>query len=132
MKAVLSRKYEQIQTLGRLVVFEGEKVRLQLCTLELPDNGNQKNVSCIPEGSYDVHLIYSPKFGKCYEVQNVPNRSEILIHKGNYNKDTRGCILPGMGFEDINGDGNLDVIESTHALTKLLNIAPEGFKLIII
>jgi len=132
MKAVLSREYTPIQTLGRLVLFDGNKVRLQILTLELPDNGNQKNVSCIPEGKYEVHRIYSPKFGMCFHVQDVPGRSEILIHKGNYNKDTHGCILVGMGHEDINGDGVLDVIESTHALTKLLNIAPDVFELHVI
>lgn len=132
MKAVISREYTNSQTLGRLVVFDGHKVRLQILTLELPDLGNQKNISCIPEGKYNVHLIYSPKFGKCFYVQDVPGRSEILIHKGNYNKDTHGCILVGMGHEDINGDGILDVIESTHAMNKLLNIMPDDFVLHII
>jgi len=132
MKAVISREYTNFQTLGRMVVFDGYKVRLQILTLELPDLGNQKNISCIPEGEYEVHKIYSPKFGKCFHVQDVPGRSEILIHKGNYNKDTRGCILVGMGHADINEDGNLDVIESTHAMNKLLNIMPDEFKLYIL
>ena len=132
MKAVISREYTNVQTLGRMVVFDGAKVRLQILTLELPNLGNQKNVSCIPEGKYEVHLIYSPKFGKCFQIQDVPDRTEILIHKGNYNKDTHGCILVGMGHEDINGDGVLDVIESTHAFTKLMNIMPESFELYII
>lgn len=133
MKAVLSREYGNIQTLGRLVLFEGNQVKLQLCTLELPDLGNQKNISCIPEGKYEVHRIYSPKFGKCFHVQEVPGRSEILIHKGNYNKDTHGCILVGMGHADINGDGIMDVIESTRAMDKLQNVITEDiFTLIII
>ena len=133
MKAVLSRDYTNIQTLGRLVVFDGAKVRLQILTLELPDLGNQQNVSCIPEGKYEVHRIYSPKFGKCFHVQDVPGRSEILIHKGNYNKDTHGCILVGMGHADINEDGVMDVIESTRAMEKLQNaITTDQFELIII
>lgn len=133
MKAVLSREYGNIQTLGRLVLFEGNQVKLQLCTLELPDLGNQKNISCIPEGKYEVHRIYSPKFGKCFHVQEVPGRSEILIHKGNYNKDTHGCILVGMGHADINEDGVMDVIESTRAMEKLQNaITTDQFELIII
>ncbi|MEN6388839.1 MAG: DUF5675 family protein [Syntrophomonas sp.] len=133
MKAVLSREYGNIQTLGRLVLFEGNQVKLQLCTLELPDLGNQKNISCIPEGKYEVHRIYSPKFGKCFHVQEVPGRSEILIHKGNYNKDTHGCILIGLEYADINEDGMLDVIESTRAMEKLQNaITTDQFELIII
>ena len=133
MKAVLSREYNNLQTLGRMVLFEGSKVILQLYTLELPDLGNQKNISCIPEGEYEVHRIYSPKFGKCFHLQDVPGRSEILIHKGNYNKDTHGCILVGMDRADINGDGVTDVIESSLAMDKLQNVITEDvFTLIII
>ena len=133
MKVIISREYNNIQTIGRLVVFDGAMIKLQLCTLELPDLGNQKNISCIPEGKYEVHRIYSPKFGKCFHVQDVPGRSEILIHKGNYNKDTHGCILIGMGRADINGDGVIDVIESSLAMDKLQNVITEDvFTLIII
>jgi len=133
MKAILSREYNNIQTLGRLVLFEGSKIKLQLYTLELPDLGNQQNISCIPEGEYEVHRIYSPKFGKCFHLQVVPGRTEILIHKGNYNKDTHGCILVGMGHADINGDGTMDVIESSLAMEKLQNVITEDiFTLIII
>ena len=133
MKAVLSREYNNLQTLGRLVLFEGAKIITQLYTLELPDLGNQQNISCIPEGEYEVHRIYSPKFGKCFHIQDVPGRSEILIHKGNYNKDTHGCILVGMGHADINEDGTMDVIESTHAMEKLQSVITEDiFTLIII
>lgn len=133
MKVIISREYNNIQTIGRLVVFDGAMIKLQLCTLELPDLGNQKNISCIPEGKYEVHRIYSPKFGKCFHVQDVPGRSEILIHKGNYNKDTHGCILIGMGRADINGDGVTDVIESSLAMDKLQNVITEDvFTLIII
>lgn len=133
MKAILSREYNNLQTLGRMVLFEGSKIILQLYTLELPDLGNQQNISCIPEGKYEVHRIYSPKFGKCFHLQDVPGRSEILIHKGNYNKDTHGCILVGMGRADINGDGVTDVIESSLAMDKLQNVITEDvFTLIII
>jgi len=137
MEAVISRRYTPIQTLGRMVVFDGEKVRLQVLTLELPWNNNQKSFSCIPEGKYEVSKIYSPKFGKCFLLNNVPNRSAIEIHKGNYASltgvsDTSGCILPGMAFEDINDDGTLDIIQSGHALTKMLNILPDTFNLYII
>lgn len=133
MKAVLSREYNNLQTLGRLVLFEGSKIILQLYTLELPDLGNQQNISCIPEGEYEVHRIYSPRFGKCFHIQDVPGRSEILIHKGNYNKDTHGCILVGMGHADINEDGVMDVIESTHAMERLQSVITEDiFELYII
>jgi len=137
MKAVLSRRYGNNQTFGRLVVFEGDKIRTQVLSLELPWNGNQKSSSCIPEGKYEVHKIYSPKFGKCFHVLNVPDRTAILIHSGNYASltsitDTTGCILPGMAFQDINSDGNLDIIQSKHALNKLLDALSDEFELYIL
>jgi hypothetical protein len=121
-----------MQTTGRLVVFDDDKVILQCCTLELPWNGNQHNVSCIPEGKYEVSKIYSPTKGKCFLLNSVPDRSEIMIHKGNFKDDTRGCILPGLFFEDINDDGNLDVVESTKTMNKLLNLLPDSFPIYLI
>ena len=132
MKVVLSRAYHQTSTTGKMVVFDGDKLLLSVCTIEPPDNGNQVNVSCIPEGVYTVKKIYSPKFGKCFWVQDVNGRSEILLHRGNYSKDTRGCIIPGMAFYDLDSDGVTDVIESTRAMSRLLEILPDEFKLWII
>ena len=133
MKVIIAREYGKMQTLGRLVVFDGKEIVLKVLTLELPDLGNQHNISCIPEGSYEVHRIYSPKFGNCFHVQDVPDRTAILIHKGNYNKDTRGCILVGMNHIDIDGDGLKDVSDSTIAMNKLLNtITDNVFELYVI
>jgi len=72
-------------------------------TLELPWRDNKKSISCIPEGSYNVKMRISPKYGKVYWVSDVPNRSFILIHSGNFAGDTskkfkthvNGCILLG-------------------------------------
>ena len=133
MKVVISREYGKMQTLGSLVVFDGKEILLKVLTLELPDLGNQKSISCIPEGKYIVHRIYSPKFGNCFHLQDVPGRTAILIHRGNYTKDTRGCILVGMNHIDIDGDGLKDVNDSTTAMTKLLNtITDNKFELNII
>lgn len=133
MKAVISREYGKMQTLGRLVVFDGKEILLKVLTLELPDLGNQTNISCIPEGKYKVHRIYSPKFGNCFHVQDVPGRSAILIHRGNYTKDTMGCILVGLNHIDIDNDGLKDVSDSTAAMNKLLTIITDNeFELYVI
>lgn len=55
MKVVISRTYEKDSTKGSLYIFDGEKLIYRCKTLELPSNGNQHNVSCIPEGEYEVH-----------------------------------------------------------------------------
>ena len=54
----------------------------------------------IPAGTYKVELVNSPKFSPRYGhdmlwVTNVPNFEGILIHPGNTEKDTSGCILLG-------------------------------------
>ena len=75
-------------------------------TFELPWKDNCRNISCIPAGTYTLVRRRSPKFGNVYLVQNVPDRSSILIHAGNfagdeskgYRSDTDGCILLGSEF----------------------------------
>lgn len=55
----------------------------------------------IPAGVYQVAFMpaaANPKHGACWEVQNVPGRSDILIHSGNNEADSDGCILIGQGF----------------------------------
>lgn len=136
MKVVISRKYSDKETSGQGVIFDGDAILYEFKTLELPDKGNEHNVSCIPEGVYEVHKISSPKRGKCFWVMDVPERDAILIHIGNYatgkKVDTQGCILPGVRFEDANQDGNIDVVESTVAMKKLLELLPNSFTLHIL
>ncbi len=72
-------------------------------TLELPWRDNQRNISCIPIGSYPTDIRISPRFGQVYWVQEVPDRTFILIHSGNwagdikagYKSHVNGCILLG-------------------------------------
>ncbi|MCB0329782.1 MAG: hypothetical protein KDD70_08960 [Bdellovibrionales bacterium] len=70
----------------------------RLCyTLELPDRNNKRNESCIPEGTYQCDPFSGNKYKNVWQVMNVPNRSSILIHTGNYPSNTRGCVLVGLG-----------------------------------
>ncbi len=131
MKAVLIRNYQEKQTLGTLLLFEKENKVYECKTMELPWRKNQCQISCIPIGKYKVVKHVSPKFGPCFHVLNVPGRSEILIHKGNYNSDTLGCILPGAAFSDINQDGLKDVTSSKVTIDHLLSICPDHFFLTI-
>jgi hypothetical protein len=136
MFALLSRTYGVKQTTGCLYVFDGDRAIFNCLTIELPYLENQQNISCITEGIFRAYKLKSPKFGESIHLLDVPGREGILIHKGNYAAgsqiDTRGCILPGLHFEDINGDGNIDVAESTKAMTLLLAALPKTFKIIIL
>ena len=108
-------------------------------TLELPWKNNQKNVSCIPTGTYKCVLYPSSKFGLVSNLENVPSRSAILIHTGNFagdvtkglKSDVEGCILVGMKFgvlEDQNA-----ILDSRKAKLALMDFTDnEEFMLTIL
>lgn len=101
-------------------MLDGVNMILTCKTLELPWKNNERNESCIPAGEYLVKKTRSITFGECFEVTNVENRSAILIHAGNYKRDTKGCILPGDEFKDIDGDGLIDVVNSKNTLERII------------
>ena len=81
-------------------------------TCEDPWDNNRVGASCIPAGNYMVlRCSKSPeygfkpsaKYGDIFNVQDVPGRSLILIHRGNLPKDTEGCILVGEEFGYLGG-----------------------------
>lgn len=56
--------------------------------------------TCIPEGSYQIRMTYSPKYKKSLpQLLNVPYFEGIRIHSGNSAKDSEGCLIPGMNKE---------------------------------
>ncbi|WP_016991035.1 DUF5675 family protein [Flavobacterium sp. ACAM 123] len=64
-------------------------------TIELPWLGNQRRISCIPEGEYVLQKRFSPKFEWHLHLRNVPGRDLILIHPANdAKKELLGCIAP--------------------------------------
>jgi hypothetical protein len=59
---------------------------------------------CIPAGEYPLVMTLSPHFKMITpEVMDVPGRSNIRIHPGNFPKDSLGCTLVGeeKGFDQI-------------------------------
>lgn len=76
---------EHKQTLGVIQVLnENGGIMLQGYSLELANKDNQKNISRIPAGDYEVITRWSPKFKKHFHILDVENRSWILIHIGNF------------------------------------------------
>jgi hypothetical protein len=88
------------RTIGRLI-YEGDV----FYTVERPWLDNQQNISCIPTGTYQLGRVNSPKFGPgTWEIQDVPNRSNILLHAGNTQNDVSGCLAVGLGvFGQLQG-----------------------------
>lgn len=131
MTITLERVYLPTETLGSLY---DEERNLLAKTMELPWKENHNNVSCIPESEYDV-IREATSNGHQYphfRVLNVPGRNGILFHKITYVKDLKGCVGIGGAFQDLNGDGVPDMIQSTIALAALYDRMPDKFRLKII
>jgi len=90
----------------------------EFVTLEDAWRDNERQISCIPQGRYKVKLHRSPRFGVVYRVEDVPQRSDILIHAGNTHKDTHGCILLGMQFGKLGNDSA--ILASRSALLQFM------------
>lgn len=83
----------------------------------------------IPAGTYRVtlrtegshHSRYSTKFPDFHKgmlhIRDVPNFKWILIHIGNTDKDTAGCLL--VGSQAITEPGDLKIISSTAAYRRI-------------
>jgi hypothetical protein len=87
-------------------------------TIELPWLGNQRRISCIPEGEYVLQKRFSPKFNWHLHLRNVPGRDLILIHPANdAKKELLGCIAPVTQHSGV-GKGR----SSRKALEKLKSL----------
>jgi hypothetical protein len=89
-------------------------------TIELPWLGNQRRISCIPEGEYFLQLRFSPKFKWHFLLMDVPGRDLILIHPANDAKlELLGCIAPVTKHTGIGkGSASRKALEKLKALTK--------------
>lgn len=120
------------RTLGSLSVYDAAGVlQMHGWALEPPWLGNRIGESCIPCGLYDVRRRWSRRYREHLIVLGTEPRSLILLHAGNYPRDTRGCILPGLGRADIDGDGWNEVTSSRKALQGMLGITGEHSRLLV-
>jgi len=94
----LIRKYYKEATHGELMV-NNKHIAF---TIELPWRANEREISCIPEGTYNIRRRFSKKFSWHWIVENVPERSYILIHPANDAiVELKGCIAPVTSFLGI-------------------------------
>jgi|TARA_R110002124_G_scaffold52083_2_gene150202 hypothetical protein len=104
MKIELQRyAYDSRGTMG-VITLEGER----FYTIERTWLDNAPNVSCIPEGTYQMGWRDSPKFGETWHVKDVPDRTHILIHVANFPENVHGCI--GLGVSPM---GNVIGVKSS-------------------
>lgn len=123
---LLRRLYSTDQGTFGVMSMDGKPICV---TCEDPWNNNQQNASCVPLGAYQCHKHTGERFSNVWELQDVPNRSAILIHSGNNIKDTHGCILVGHGFSQL--DGLPSITDSLATLNRLRTLLPDDFTLTI-
>ena len=96
-----------------------------LVTLERQWKDNRRSIknvrhgSCIPAGWYECEFYHHPTWGATWIVNDVPDRSEIMIHPANYVSQLEGCIAPGMSYGIVKG--HYGIISSRIARDKILD-----------
>lgn len=90
------------------------------------------SITAIPKGTYEITLdVISPRFctnafykqvcdGKLPRLLNVKGFEGILIHAGNTDKDSAGCLLVGMNLEKGK------VLKSQETFRKLYKVLNEA------
>lgn len=127
MKSLLLYRHQYLtpEVLGHLMIFEdqstgGSKMIFECKTLELGWKNNERRISCVPSGFYNLEFEYSPKFDRnLWELKGVPNRSEAKIHVANFFRQIEGCIAVGDMHINIDDDGFPDVRNSKNTLGRL-------------
>ena len=71
-------------------------------TLENPDRITDVD-DVIDPGMYICKPHFGTKYKNVWKIHDVPRREDILIHWGNVEKHTLGCILVGLGAGQLNG-----------------------------
>ena len=113
------------RTLGRLRLYDASGgVRFDGWALEPPWRGNRRGVSGIPCGLYDLAHRYTARRGRHLLVLGTAPRTYILLHAGNWPRDTQGCILPGLRRADLDGDRGPEVASSRAALRRIVAALP--------
>ena len=87
--------------------------------------------TCIPEGTYDIefrktggfHAKYSERYKNAHygmlHIQDVPNFTYILIHTGNTDEHTSGCLIVGETQQDLDSSKDGFIGSSTVAYKKM-------------
>jgi len=111
MKLLLKRKYKAATyTIGDLFV-DGRffchtiEDAVRSLPVRCPDTPAGRSCRCrekvyartaIPAGTYKVTMAYSPRFKRVLPyLHDVPHFLGILIHSGNTEEDSAGCIIVG-------------------------------------
>ena len=133
--------YTREYTEGRLyTTVTGE--RAPICwTIERPWQDNKPNVSCIPEGVYDLRQHKRPNGDNVYlivgnsccayphqlDAEHGITRWGIQIHPANHPDQVEGCIAPGLEQRRGHVLSSRDAMKALHrALVPYFSMNPYG------
>ena len=110
-------RLEEDANFGTFGILKIDK-RVFCFTLEPADVLNETDRSSIPAQQYICQKVVSPRFGKTFEVTDVPGRNHILFHPGNTVNETEGCIILGERVGMLRE--NRAVLNSGHTFDKFM------------
>lgn len=96
--AVLREGQNAYGTWGYLLVWDGSKWVQHGFTLERRSSVGK---GPIPIGDFSFNRWVSPKLGKTLRLHNVSGFTDILIHVGNTEADTQGCVLAAKNVDNL-------------------------------
>lgn len=112
----LERECLEERTLGKLYI--NNEFFCDTIEDKYRDLSKEKKVygeTCIPFGTYKVIINMSPKYGRLMpRLLDVPHFEGILIHSGNTEQDSAGCVICGKR-------SGQKVINSRDTFNKLFN-----------
>lgn len=133
MRIIVSRFVSDSDATLSLVSVDGEFI-----CFGLEDEYRETKVpgeTRVPAGEYPVrmrreggfHSRYANKFGTFHQgmlhIQDIPDFEYVLIHIGNSDEDTAGCLLLG---ENANTSGELRITSSTSAYKKFYKLVKDA------
>ena len=142
MQLVLERKWKKSNYTIGILSIDGKRFCETLEDVDRSLNSSmtveqikaikKPNETAIPTGTYEINLdTFSPKFGnksfykkicngKLPRILNVKGFDGVLIHCGNTNLDTSGCVLVGRNLEKGK------VLKSQETFEKLYKVLKEN------
>ena len=135
MNLVLSRPKDKFKDEGVFGQIEDERGNHLFYTLE---HSYVENMPKLDEGVYTCkrgmhRLASSEKPFETFQIMNVPGHTGILFHVGNYERDSSGCVLIGLGIgKQKNGKDMLTY--SRQAFQKFMDMLSEfdEFTLVVV
>lgn len=110
----LERQYQERGTRGKL--YDGQNFICE--TIERPKH--DKDFPCFEEGYYIAKRYNSPKNKSIvWQLEDVPNRTNIQLHIANWPSELQGCIAPGKEIGSSH-TGEPGVLKSRQAFQEFM------------